>query len=116
MSLSKAKIRERVATDLGVRALGDGLQSHDSARIDQGYKEVYNQLKHNGLAAWAYNDEVPDKFVPYVVALICANCAITFGLSQERMTLIMNAANRATRNIRELINSEYISHEPITDF
>jgi hypothetical protein len=116
MSLTKAQIRDRVANDLGILALGQSLQSQDVHRIEQAYNEVYDDLKENGLAIWALTDVVPDKVVPHIVALIAFNCLNTYGVSNDRYIRIKANYDIAEKKIRELVSSEYVPMEEPTDY
>ena len=111
MSVSATGIRDRAGNDLGLLRLGQSLQAQDAARITQGYAEVYNKLKKNGLAAWAYAGNVPDEFVEDVVALVCVNCMDTYSLPNDRAQRIYAKAGQngdlAYRNIRDIVASDY---------
>lgn len=103
MSLTKAQIRDRVASDyLGILQLNDSLQDQDKTRIEQGYDEVYQYLKTKGLATWASTASVPNDIAPYMIIMVAENCRTTYGLSKEREARIIGKFVTAEQNIREL--------------
>lgn len=109
---TQENIRDRAGNDLGILRLNQSLQDQDAKRIESAYTEVYAQLKQEGLATWAYEGEVPDEVVPYVVALVADNCLSTYGVSDKRYQRIKIAVSSALDNIRKNVNDDYISDEP----
>lgn len=114
MALTSSQIRDRAATELGILALDQALQSQDASRITQAYNEVYAQLKQNGLATWASDGSVPDELCPHVIALVAFNCLDTYSVSNDRYTRITNEAAVARREIRSLIqpNNQWSQEDP----
>ena len=117
MALTKAEIRDRVASDyLGILRLGQSLQAQDATRIEQGYDEVYAYLKDKGLASWSSTATVPVEVTPYLTAMIAKNCYNAYALNKERVNRILLDFVSAESNITELVSSENVSDEPPTDF
>jgi len=105
MALTKAEIRDRVATDyLGILQLNQSLQDQDKTRIEQGYDEVYEYLKTKGLATWASTASVSNDVAPYMIIMVAENCRTTYGLSKEREARIIGKFVNAENNIRELVS------------
>ena len=114
---TKAEIRNRVANDyLGILPLGQTLQHQDKARIEEGYQEVYEYLKSQKLATWAFAASVPDILVPYVVAMVADNVKNTYGVSDDRFIRITASSAVAESEIRKIVLPEYISQEQPNDF
>lgn len=117
MALTKAEIRDRVASDyLGILPLGQALQEQDKVRIEQGYDEVYEYLKEKKLATWASTASVPTNLVPHVTAMVADNCHKPYGVDQNRLLRIQTAFIRAEPKIRELVLPEYVSQEEPKDY
>lgn len=117
MALTKAQIRDRVASDyLGILALNQSLQNQDKTRIEQGYDEVYGYLKIKGLATWASTGSVPNELVPYVTAMVAHNCYKTYTVSNDRAARIIADFAVAEQNIRELTTSDDVSQVDARDF
>lgn len=116
---TKAQVRDRVATKLGILILGGILQDKDKTRIESGYDEVYEELKEDGLAVWASTASVPTKLVKYMVDLVSFNC-LDYGVSNDRYNRILFDAGdngeKAKGKMRELISEKYESIEEPTDF
>lgn len=105
MALTKAEIRDRVATDyLGIIQLNQSLQDQDKTRIEQGYDEVYEYLKTKGLATWASTASVPNDLAPYMTVMVAENCRPTYGLSKEREARIIGKFVSAEPQLRELVS------------
>jgi hypothetical protein len=110
----------RAANDLRILRLGQTLQSQDNTRITDAYAEVYATLKKDGLATWAYANEVPDELVPHVSALVADNCLSTYAVSQDLYQRIKNQVGVngeiARREIRKLVTPDFVSQDDPTDY
>lgn len=113
---TKAEIRDRAASELGILRLGQSLQAQDDSRITAGYEEVYAFLVKEGLATWAATGDVPDSVTPYVVALTAKNCLGTYGVSELRYGRIVADAVTAMREIRAIISPDYVSQDEPKDY
>lgn len=121
---TKDEIINRAANGLGVlRLSGQNLQDQDKVRIEAGYLEVYEGLKAEGDASWAYAGSVPDKLTPFVVMLVVQNCVDAGGfggVSPERYQRIQLAAGpngeKAKGKIKELKVTRYASQSEPQDF
>jgi hypothetical protein len=109
MALSATEIRDRAANDLGMLRVGQSLQAQDATRVDQAYAEVFAALKTKGLAPWASTGDVPDEFVPHVVALVADNCLNTYSTSNDRYKRIKNAVAIAMPSIQDFAIQKYTS-------
>ena len=107
MALTKAQIRDRAASELGVLPLGQALQHQDKVRIEQAYDEIYANLKSRGLASWSSTGSVPNEFVSHVVALVAYNCLNSYGVSNDRYNRISSKAGVAIQEITSLTNKSY---------
>ena len=107
------QIRDRAGADLGILRLNQQLQDQDKVRSESAYKEVYAQLKKEGLATWPYDENVPDEVVPYVVSLVAENCLATYGVSDKRYQRIKVEAARAMAEIRKNLAIDYVSEDPL---
>lgn len=106
---TKAEVRDRAATDLGILRLGQALQSQDVTRIENAYAEVHAMLVDEGLAVWAYASEVPDAIVQPVVSLIADNCLNTYGVSEIRYQRIKLEASGAMAKIRKFVEPDNVT-------
>lgn len=113
---SASEIRDRAAQELGILRLGQSLQSQDAARIDQGYAEVYEELKSDGLATWAFSGSVPNQMSQYVVFLISENCLGAYGVSDKRYVRIMNGAEKARREILKHAAPDHVSQDEVSNY
>lgn len=115
-----AEIRNRAASELGILRLGQSLQNQDKERIDSAYAEVYDVLKEEGLAAWAFTGDVPNKDTPYVVGLVALNCTNTYGVNNDRYARIVNMVGvdgqAGLDKIRTNNTDEYISDTKAVDY
>lgn len=117
MAVTKNEIRDRVASDyLGILQLGQSLQSQDDTRITQAYNEVYEYLKTKGLASWASTGSVPNDIAPYMVSLVAKNCYMTYGVSSDRATRILNDSSTAEQTIRELVTIDGVLSTDATSY
>jgi len=121
---TKAEVRNRAASDLGLRRLGQALQDQNKVRIEEAYDEVYADLKVEGLATWTSTGAIPAEVVPHVVALVADNCLGTYGVSIDRYNRIKAVAGdisgppgwRAKKEIRRIVGEEYDTSEEATDY
>lgn len=116
MAATAAQIRDRAATILGVLRLNQTLQAQDATRISSGYLEVYEQLKKDGRATWAYSGSVPSDMTPHVAYLIAENCLDTYGVSDKRYARIVRGAERARREIDKFSTEDYVSQDQADNF
>ena len=120
MASTTAEVIDRAANDLGVLRLGQALQSQDQTRMNSAYAEVYDQLKDEGLAIMTSTADVPDKLVPWIVALVALNASETYGVSDQRMTRILSktgpTGDRALREIRKIVTPPWESLEEPRDY
>jgi len=119
---TKAEIRNRAATDLGILRLNQALQAQDAKRVGTAYDEVHADLKKDGLASWPSNGSCPTELTPFVVALVADNCLNTYGVSIERFNRIRAAAGPLGRGevakaeIRRLVAQDFVSLDDATDY
>jgi hypothetical protein len=116
MSLTKAQIRDRVAQEIGILQIGQSLENTDQVRIEQGYDEVYADLKRDNLNFWSATGEVPNQFVPYVVALVAMNVSGTYSIPNERYARISPMADMARARIASLGSQPYKSTKEPVDY
>jgi hypothetical protein len=117
---TKAEIRQRVAEDLSLVAIGQPIQSQDAARIDISYNEAYERLKEEGLAMWASTADVPDKVAAYYILLMEHNIARSYGTSDARYQRILPEAGPdgelALKRMARLLTPVYQSTESYQDY
>ncbi len=120
MTQTPTQIRDRAGSDLGLLRLGQSLQSQDATRITQAYAEVYARLVKEGIAVWASTGNVPDEVAPYVIALVCANCLSTYGVSKDRYERIIQTCGPdgllVMQRIRELMKAKFVSQDEAKDY
>lgn len=109
MSLTKAQIRDRVGQAIGLVQVGQTMEDQDKTRIEQAYNEVYEELKEQSLNFWSLTGAIPDRFVPYVIALIVQNVNVDYSIPTERFARIAPTIQIAKLKISELGNQKYIS-------
>lgn len=113
---TKAELRDRAATELGLLRLGQSLQAQDTTRIESAFDEVYGDLKTEGMNTWASTASCAAELVPHVAALIADNCLNTYSVSMERYQRIKAASGIAKREIRRLITPEFESVDDPTNY
>ncbi len=117
---SKAEIRDRVGAALGLIRLNQQLKNQDKVRIEIAYDEEYQKLKIEGLATWSISSDCPSAISPYMEGLIANNCLMTYGVPQERYDRIKRAVGNngeiAMREIRKIVNIDYVSQDEPCDF
>lgn len=117
---TKAQVRQRVAEDLGLVAMGEGIQSQDQVRIDASYSEVYELLKEENLATWASTADVPNKVFPYYALMMEEKLARSYALSDARYGRILAMAGQdgdlAKAKIARLVTPEYQSTDCNEDY
>lgn len=111
-----SQLRDRAAQKLGLLRLGQELQSQDADRITQAYLEVYNKLKKDGFATWAYSGDIPEEFVNDLAFMVAESCLDDYGISQARYERIKIGAQNAMRDIMKFASPEYVSQEEPRDF
>ena len=113
---TKAEVRSRVAHMLQRVRLGQSLPSDLSARIDDAYDEVYQDLKDDQLVTWASAGTIPDKVAPHLIALMAFNCTDSIHVSDSLLQRITAKRNIAKREIRRVVTPQYESLDEPEDF
>lgn len=117
---TKSEVRNKAASMLGILRLNQSLQDQDATRIEEAYDEVYEDLKKEGIATWASTAEVPTAVVPHMVAYVAYNCLSTYNVPVDKYNRILNKAglngDNAKREIRRLVNPQYVSQENAVDY
>lgn len=120
MARTAAEIRDRAGEELGIKQIGQSMQSQDAARLNDAYEEVYARLKHEGLATWAVAGSVPDEVAQYVIYMTAHNAIVTFGISDSRASRILAHTggndDLALREIRKYIAPAYVSQDEPVDY
>lgn len=121
MPLSKQQIRDRAANDLGLLQLNQSLAAQHVTRIESGYDEVNDELTAGQLKFWSTS--VPDRYVPWLVALVAMNCLNTYAVSPERFQRITLGTNNLTQGmdlakakIKEISTRAWVAEDEITDY
>lgn len=116
MTLTKAQIRDRIAQEIGILETGQSLSDTDKVRIEQGYDEVYADLKRDNLNYWSGSGDIPNQFVPYVVALVADNISNTYSIPNERTVRLLPMIQRAKAKISSLGAEPYKSTKNSVDY
>ena len=116
MALTKAEIRDRTAQEIGVLQIGQSLEDTDKVRIEQGYDEVYADLKRDNLNFWSITGDIPNQFVPYVTALIAENISNTYSIPNERYARLLPIIQKAKAKIASLGAEPYKSTRKPLDY
>lgn len=116
MTATASELIDRAAQKLGLLRLGQSLTAHDSERITKAYAEIYEKLKKDGYATWAYSGNIPNEFVNDLAFLISDSCADDYGLSQARYERIKLGAQIAMRDIMKNSSPDYVSQDEPKDF
>jgi hypothetical protein len=99
-TLTRVAISERALEALGVLAAGQAPNAEDGNRALEATDSRYGQLKTAGLAPYLLS-AVPEEFQTPLIHLIAFDLAPTFGVSAERMQLLMLAAKEAREAVVE---------------
>jgi hypothetical protein len=99
---TKAQIRDRAASMLGIFGEGQVLSSKASDDLDESYLEVFAQLDVKEMLTWGENDEIPSEFAPHVVALVALGRITNYTMNEKRLQVILLAAGAAPLEIKEL--------------
>lgn len=116
MALTKAEIRDRIAQEVGILQIGQSLEDTDKVRIEQGYDEVYADLKRNNLNFWSSTGSIPNQFVPYVIALVAENISNTYLIPNERYARLLPMIQKAKAKIASLGAEPYKSTKRAVDY
>jgi hypothetical protein len=116
MALTKAEIRDRTAQEIGILQIGQSLEDTDKVRIEQGYDEVYADLKRDNLNFWSITSDIPNQFVPYVTALIAENISNTYSIPNERYARLLPMIQKAKAKIASLGAEPYKSTRKPLDY
>lgn len=114
--VTASELRDRAAQELGLLQPGQSLAANHAARVTQGYAEVFEKLKKDGFAAWAYSGDVPNEFVQELAFMIAENCLGTYGVSEARYNRIKIGAQEAKRDIQKFATEDYVSQEEPEDY
>jgi len=106
-----AEIRNKAASKLGVKAIGQTLDNPISSDLDEAYAEVYTRLRAEDLVNWHITSEVPDDIVSPVVDLVAFARAVEYGVSGDRYNRIILAASQAETRIRRSLQDDYFTDE-----
>ena len=108
-----AQIRDRAATRLGILGEGETLPSYEAADLSESYLEVYAQLSALSLAAWDFDEEVPDEYASAVITMTAFNRIDDYSVSNDRFSRLAAASQQAIPTIRELqTNDVYTQDTP----
>ena len=116
MALTKAEIRDRTAQEIGILQIGQSLEDTDRVRIEQGYDEVYADLKRSNLNFWSATGDIPNQFVPYVTALIAENISNTYSIPNDRYARLLPMIQKAKAKIASLGAEPYKSIKKPLDY
>lgn len=111
-----AEIRNKAAKKLGILATGQTLRSEISADIDNAYKEVYALLEAEFVASWAFADEVPDRDVEAVVALVAGARVDEYSLPNDRYQRIVAVATGAVKQLKRHNAQPKTEETPMQNF
>jgi hypothetical protein len=114
--VTKAQIRDRTAQEIGILQIGQSLEDTDKVRIEQGYDEVYAELKRDNLNFWSVTGDIPNPFVPYVVALMADNISNTYSIPNERYSRLLPIIQKAKAKISSLGAEPYKSTKKPLDY
>ena len=113
---TKAEVALRTAQMLQRVRLGQAIDNTLETRINSAYTEVYNDLKDDQLVTWAVAGTIPDKIVPWLVALIAFNCTDSVHVSDAVFARILAKRNIAKREIRRLVTPKYETIDEAEDY
>lgn len=86
-----------------------------TADLDAAYAEVYAQLEALTLTNWDLDDDVPDEFVHWVVALTAYGRVDEYSVPNDRYQRIVSDAGIAESKIRTLQASN-VYEQPTAEF
>jgi len=112
---TKAQIRDRAATMLGILGEGQTLPSYESNDMTESYEEVYAQLSRKKSLSWGPDEDVPPEYVSSVVVLVAYNRAFDYPIPEERFKRINFLWSNALLEIKELIGNNAYS-TPTADY
>lgn len=117
---TKSEVRDTAAGMLGRRRIGQAIAADLTARLDQSYRYVYEDLKDDDLAIWASDEDIPDKVAPLVSALMALDASNDVGISNERYQRILIKTGpdgeRAKQKIRRKVTPDWESLDDVEDF
>ena len=102
-----AQIRNKAASKLGIKAIGQTLENAVSSDLDEAYDEVYARLRDEDLVSWHSTAEVPDEVVSPVVDLVAFARADEYKVNGEKYQRLMLAASQAEVRIRRSLQDDY---------
>lgn len=106
-----AKIRDKAGQKLGVKALGQALESSVSDDLDDAYTEVFERLRAEDLVSWHSTEEVPEELVSPIVDLVAFQRVDEYGVNSERYQRLAVAASQAEVRIRRTLQVDYFTNE-----
>ena len=101
-----AEIVENAATELGIFGEGQTIRAAHSDDLTKSYNEVYAALSVKSMATWDIDEDVPDEYVPHVVALVAWGRVNRYAIPNDRYKRIGAAAREAPLAIGELNASD----------
>ncbi len=117
---SKTEAKQLAGELLRLVPVGQSMQPHHDTRMGEAYDEVYAQLQVKKLAIWDSTGEMPDEITPFFVVLMAHNKMDVVGVSDILHQRILfkagNDGEKATDNIRNVVNSSYTSDDEETDY
>lgn len=117
MAVTRAEIANRALRRAGRLAYGQTATSLLTDAALQGYDEIYSFLFELGIVDWGSTSDVPNEYVPWIVALVAYNKADEWGISNDRFARIQADAAIAERQIRRAFENGYTSTEiQVSDF
>jgi len=114
---TKAQVRDRVASILKRRAQGGAIDPNISARIDEAWDAVFDDLKDEQLAIWAIAGPLPKaSLLPPVADLMAFDCSGDIHVSAALQNKINLRLVRAKPAIRRIVTPTFRSVTEPEDF
>lgn len=107
MAVTKTDMANKALRKMGVLPQGQQATNAQSTDLKAAYDEVYDRLAEDDLVTWGSGQNVPDRFVQPVVALMAANRVNEWSVPQAKMQAIISEANNAMTLIRRLVAEPY---------
>ena len=125
--MTLVELYKRALIEMQVLAAGEDADPDDAALLADKYVGLYDQLAFEGLATWAFTDDIPDYASgPVSMMLACAS-ATAFGLLGPIKAMLIRegglnngpdqgGVSTAEKHLRRAAARSYVSHPAQSEY
>jgi len=121
--MTLADFYENVLRKLKVVPTNGAALSGDLARVESVYPQLHAMLLSEGLVEWGVAEDIPEKYVIPLTAIVAYQVADEFSIPQEDLaklkmegSVFEPVASLAERQLRKLLAPDYVDYTAPTSY